>query len=321
MDGERRVMRSIGEALVFHRPFAAVARQAVVSAFDAPGRVLLRGERSSGRGFARLWRWARPAPSGLGFALALALLAGVASFGALRGGQYQTFIAREGDLRDVIARALGLDIAMVTISGQAELRENEILAAAGVGPRDSLLFLDASRARAGLETLPLVKSASVRKLYPDHLVIDLVERAPYALWQKDGKVSIVAADGAPIDELRDSRFIGLPFVVGEGANERLPEFMSLLAAAAELRPKIRAGVLISGRRWDLLMTNGVEVKLPETDPQAAVATLLKEQRQDRILDRDVLSVDLRVAGRLFVRLSEEAAASRAAAHTAKKGAT
>jgi cell division protein FtsQ len=282
--------------------------------------VLLRGERSSGRGLARLWRWAA-APRGLGTALALLLLAGVATFGALRGGQYRAFVQREGDLRDVVARALGLDIAVVTISGQAELREKEILAAAGVNSKDSLLFLDASLARAGLETLPLVKSASVRKLYPDHLVISLVERAPYALWQKDGKVSVVAADGAPIDEMTDQRFIGLPFVVGDGANDRLPEYAALLAAAGELRPKIRAGVLISHRRWDLLMTNGVEVKLPETDPKSAVETLLKLQREDRVLDRDILSVDLRVEGRMFVRLSEEAAAARAAQHPAKKGAT
>ena len=315
-------MRSIGQALAFRRPFAAFARPvAAGAAGSGVGRVLLRGERSSGRGLARLWRWAAPAPSGLGFALAVALLIGVGSFGALRGGQYQAFVAREGDIRDVIARALGLEIAVVTISGQAELREKEVLAAAGVNSKDSLLFLDASRARAGLETLPLVKSASVRKLYPDRLVIDLVERAPYALWQKDGKVSIVAADGAPIDELTDPRFIGLPFVVGEGANERLPEFSALLAAAAELRPKIRAGVLVSGRRWDLLMTNGVDVKLPEADPQSAVETLLRLQRQDRVLDRDILSVDLRVSGRMFVRLTEEAAAARAAQHPAKKGAT
>ena len=46
------------------------------------------------------------------------------------------------------------------------------------------------------ETAPLVKQASVRKLYPNHLVIDLVERAPYALWQKDGTVSVVKETSA-----------------------------------------------------------------------------------------------------------------------------
>jgi cell division protein FtsQ len=315
-------MRPIGEAFALGGLLAASARPGSAGAVmvQAP-RVLLRGERGAGRGWARLRVLTHPAPRGFGIVLASGFLLSVALFGAIRGGQYQAFIAREGDLRDVIARALGLDIAMVTISGQAELREQEILAAAHISPKSSLLFLDAAGARQGLEALPLVKSASVRKLYPDHLVIDLVERSPYALWQKDGKVSIVAADGAPMDEMTDSRFIGLPFVVGDGANERLPEFLSLLTAAGELRPKIQAGVLVSGRRWDLKMTNGLEVKLPEVNPQAAVATLVRLQREDRVLDRAALWLDLRVPGRMFVRLTEEAAEARAAAHPAKKGAT
>jgi cell division protein FtsQ len=317
-------MRPVGGAFALGGLFTAPVRPASAGAVSvrAP-RVLLRGERGGARGWARLRNLVlEPAPRGFGLILSGALLFGVALFGATRGGEYQAFIAREGDLRDVVARALGLDIAIVTISGQTELREREILAAGHISPKSSLLFLDAAEARKGLEDLPLVKSASVRKLYPNHLVIDLVEREPYALWQKDGKVSIVAADGAPIDELTDSRFIGLPFVVGDHANEHLPEFNALLTAAGELRPKIRAGVFVSDRRWDLAMTNGVIVKLPELNAQAAVETLLKLQRQDRVLDRAALSLDLRVPGRMFVRLTEEAAEARAAAaHPAKKGAT
>jgi cell division protein FtsQ len=315
-------MRPITEAFAFGGLNAALLRPVAVVPVDVqPPRVLLRGERSAGRGLARLRRTVLAAPRGLGLVLAVGLLGGVALLGAVRGGEYDTFIAREGDLRDVIARALGFDIAIVTISGQVELRERELLAAAHITPKNSLLFLDAAGARKGLESLPLVKSASVRKLFPNHLVIDLVERAPSAIWQKDGKVAIIAADGAPIDQMTDDRFIGLPFVVGDGANERLPEFTALLAAANELRPKIKAGVLVSNRRWDLVMTNGIIVKLPELNPQAAMATLVRLQREDRVLERAALSLDLRVEGKMFVRLTEEAAAARAAAHPAKKGAT
>jgi cell division protein FtsQ len=109
--------------------------------------------------------------------------------------------------------------------------------------------------------------------------------------------------------------------VGEGANERLLEFTALLAAAGELGPKIRAGVLVANRRWNIKMASGVDVMLPEINPQAAMATLIRLQRESRVLDRDVLSLDLRVEGRMFVRLTEEAAAARASAHPKKVGAT
>ena len=317
MDGGRRVVRSLSQAF----SLGAAQRPAFAAAgAGAPRpRVLLRGERaSSGLGWTP--RLDRPAPRGVGAALALALIVGVGAIGAVAGGHYQTFIAREGGIGDYLARAVGFDIAVVTISGQVEMREPEILADAGISPKNSLLFLDAAQARVKLEAIALVKQASVRKLYPNRIVIDIVERTPSALWQKDGQVKTISADGAIIDDMRDQRFAALPFVVGEGANERLNEFNALLNAAEELRPKIRAGVLIGERRWNLKMASGVDVKLPELNPLAAMATLLRLQRQSRILDRDVLSLDMRVEGKVFARLSEDAAAARAEAHVKKGGA-
>jgi len=272
---------------------------------------------------ARRWRLPldRPAPRGLGLALAMALLIGAAALGAARGGQYQEFVSREGSIGDFIARALGLGVDAVTISGEAQLAAPEILSVAGVGPKTSLPFFDAAQARRKLEALPLVKQASVCNLYPHRIVIDIVERTPVALWQKDGEVRLIASDGVVVGDLSDPRFASLPFVVGEGANERLGEYLALLDASAELRPKITAGVLVGARRWSLKMNSGVEVKLPENDPLAAMATLVALQRQSRILDRDVLSLDFRVPGKLFARLAEDAAAARFDARPKKAGPT
>ena len=171
--------------------------------------MLLRGERAR-----RAAAWARigfdrPVPRGLGLALAAGLLLAATVFGAVRGGQYQAFVEREGSLGDVIARVLGFGVNTVTISGQSRLSESQVLAIAGISPNDSLPFFDAEAARARLEKTPLIKQASVRKLYPGQIVIDMVERTPAALWQRDGEVRTVAADGAVIDELRDAR-LGRP---------------------------------------------------------------------------------------------------------------
>ncbi len=308
-------MRSLSETFGLRpatQPALALARPS-----GAPARVLLRGERAARGAMRWTLRFDRPAPRGFGVALAAGLLLGVAALGATLGGQYQAFVGREGGIGDFVARALGFDIKVVTISSEAQLAEPDILALAGISPKDSLPFFDAARARKNLEALPLIKQASVRKLYPDRIVIDIVERTPVALWQKDGEVRTIAADGAVIDEMRDQRFSSLPFVVGDGANERLSEFTALLDASAELRPKIAAGVLMGARRWNLKMKSGIDVKLPESDPLSAMATLVALQRQSRILDRDVLSLDFRVPGKVFARLSEEAAAARAEARPKK----
>jgi cell division protein FtsQ len=272
--------------------------------------VLLRGERS-GHTINPFWRWERRLPRGLGVGLAAALILAAAAVGAVRGGQYQAFVAAQGPLGDVLARELGFGVKAVTISGIARLDERETLGLAGISPKSSIPFFDVDAARARLEKAPLVASASVRKLYPNRIVIDIVERAPAALWQRDGEVSIVAADGAALDELKDARLNDLPFVVGKGANKRLREYLKLLDAAQELRSKIEAGVYVSERHWNLRMKTGVDVKLPENDPASAMPALLKLERENHILEKDILSLDLREPGRVFARLTADAADARA----------
>ena len=42
-------------------------------------------------------------------------------------------------------------------------------------------------------------------------------------------------------------------------------------------------------------------------------------RDNRVLDKDLIAIDLRIPGRLVARVSEEAAATRAEALSKKKG--
>jgi cell division protein FtsQ len=323
MDGGRRVLRSLREpfsalfTFAHARPLAAgasfspSASQASSFALQVrdDARTLRKFRKPAGRA-ERLAAFGRL--PGLGLFLTLTMFATVGFVGSVQNGGYAEFVANNGAPRDVVARALGFEIEAVTITGLSELRESEILAASGVDPTNSLPFLDADAVRKRLMDIPLVESARVLKLYPNRLVIALEERKPFALWQRDGHLSVVAADGKVVDELRDERFLGLPFVVGEGAEKRLAEYARLLAAAGDLKSRIKAGTLVSGRRWTFTMTNGVAVKLPEQDPEGALAALQRLQREARILDKDILSVDLRTPGRVAVRLTEEGVAARAA---------
>ena len=285
-----------------------------------PHRVVLRGERSAHASLRWRIRLDRPAPRKLEIALTVAVLLGAGLLGAERGGQLDAVTAQYGGVGDWIACTLRLGVRMVTVSGATHMSERKILAIAGVDDKKSLPFFDVAQARARLEADPLIKQASVRKLYPNQIVIEIVERTPYAVWQKDGDVRAIAADGAPIDEVNDGRYADLPFVVGEGANGRVREFVALLDAMDELKPRVEAGVLVDQRRWNLRLKSGIDIKLPESDPEAAIAELLILQRQFRILEKDVLALDFRVPGRVFARLSEEAAAAWADGHAAKKGA-
>ena len=235
------------------------ARPALAGAFlEAPThKVLLRGERSARASLHLRLPLHRRAPLGLEIALTVAVLLGAASLGAVRGGHLDEIATRYGSAGDIVARALGLGVEVVTVSGATHMSEFSDFAIAGISAKNSLPFFDVADARARLEADPLIRQASVRKLYPHQIVVEIVERTPYGVWQKDGQVHAIASDGAPIDEVRDDRYSGLPFVVGDGANERVREFVALLDAMAELKPRVEAGVLVDGRRWNLKLTSGI----------------------------------------------------------------
>jgi cell division protein FtsQ len=324
MDGGRRLLQSINglePALAAPRAFAGA-----FAAAAAPRKTVSRD---------KLITRSRPRPRaswgekvqdvlclpGLGLGLGVLFLASVGLYGAKFGGEYDQFVRDNGAPRDIVARALGFGVNAdrISIGGQTELTRAQILQTAGVDDRQSLVFLDADSIRKKLLALPLVKNASVSKLFPDRLVIEIVERRPFGLWQKDGVVNVIAPDGAPIDTFRDDRFAGLPFVVGDGANTRIDEFVGLINASGGLREKIRAGILVSQRRWTLKMTSGVEVMLPEADPKAAVERLVQLEQERNILEKDVVSLDFRVPGKMYVRLTEEAAAAREATKSHKGG--
>lgn len=324
MDGGGRILRSLNAAVTDCAPSVTLPRLSTSAAppvkVEQPEPLRPRARGLQRRSFVdRVTLFVEGRARILGYMFATGLFAAVGIFGVVQNGQFAAYLEKEGSLPDILARDLGFGIKTITISGINELPETELLAAGGITPKNSLAFLDAADVRRRLMAQPLIKEASVTKLYPNRLLIAITERVPYALWQKDGVVSIIGTDGLRLDDRRDNRHDHLPFVVGEKANEHIADYVEILARAGELRPKIRAGTLVAERRWDLTMNSGTVVRLPENDPAGALASLAALERSDRILDRDVVSLDLRTSGRIIARLTEEALAARSAALPRKSG--
>ncbi|TMJ51231.1 MAG: cell division protein FtsQ/DivIB [Alphaproteobacteria bacterium] len=242
-------------------------------------------------------------------ASALFLVASI-GYGAVRGDHVRMIVDTLEDWRDAGANSLGFRIAAVSLSGEKHVSRAEIVAAAGVTGRTSLLFLDVEAARARLKTMPWIAEATVRKLFPDRLQIRVREREPFALWQVGGRLSLIAADGTLLGPPNDPAFAALPLVVGPGAQTKARDFLALLDRYPSIREQVRASVLVAERRWNLKLKNNVDIRLPETDAGPALDTLLALDRDKRLISRDILAIDLRLPDRVTVRLSDAAAQAR-----------
>jgi cell division protein FtsQ len=251
-----------------------------------------------------------PLPKGFGVAATILILGGALAYGAVRGQHVPEVIAWFKEARDVTANAAGFRIAAISLAGQKEVSREEILTTAGVTGDASLLFLDADAARVRLMANPWIADAAVLKLYPDRLQISITERQAFALWQKDGHVNVIAADGTVLEPFVEDRYLGLPLVVGRGAERQAKDFLGFLDRYPDIRSVLRASIMVAERRWNLRLNNGIDVKLPEANVSSALDRLVALDRDKKLLSRDITTVDLRLPDRVTVRLSDAAAAAR-----------
>jgi cell division protein FtsQ len=252
----------------------------------------------------------RHVPRRIGVALTVLMLTGSVALGVVKGNHVDEMVDAFNDTRNAAANAAGFRIASVILNGRKQLTQDEILGIGGINGRSSLLFLDAAAVRDKLKASPWIADANVLKLYPDRLQIDVTERKAFALWQQDGRLAVIADDGAILETYVSQRFVSLPLVVGKGADVAAKDFIALLDRYPQVRSLTKAAILVGERRWNLRLKDGLDIRLPENDVGNALATLSRLDKEDRLFSRDIVAIDMRLADRLTVRLSEDAAKAR-----------
>jgi len=249
-------------------------------------------------------------PNRAGVAATVLLLLASAAFGIVKGGHVEELSSALSDTRNAIANSAGFRITAVAINGRKQLTQDEVLGIGGVNGRSSLLFLDAAAVRDKLKANPWIADATVLKLYPGQLQIDIVERSAFALWQQDGRLSVIADDGAVLEPYLSRRFLSLPLVVGKGAETHAKDFLALLARYPQVRSVTKAAIFVGERRWNLRLKDGLDIRLPENDVGNALASLSRLDKEERLFSRDIVAVDMRLPDRLMVQLSDDAAKAR-----------
>ena len=265
-------------------------------------------------------RLSEPPLRRLGLTLLVLFFAGTGAYGAVRGGHAEARAVAAHEAGDAVARGFGFGIVHSEVRGTRVLGRDEILARAGVTENSSLPLLNPDAMRAVLKAEPRIAEATVRKLYPDRLEITIEEREPFARWQRGSKVHLIARDGTVLASDIEQRAAELPLVVGAGAEKRAGAFLDLLARFPSIRDEVRAGVFIAERRWNLRLKNGIDVRLPEEDPALALERLVQLDRSKELLTRDVTTIDLRVADRVSVSLTDEAVEAQKQKTQKRKGA-
>jgi len=238
-------------------------------------------------------------PRHAGTVATIAFLASTGLYGMQLGGHGPA-------VAEALSSSAGFALEDVHISGNAETSDITVLEQIGLNGVTSVLSISVEEARARLIDLPWVVDAQVTKVYPRSLSVKLVERVPVAIWQHGSDLSLIDARGDIIAPFSGARHSELPLYVGLGADRHADELEARLIFHPELKSRVKAAIRVADRRWDLRLDNGVTIRLPENDIDAAIARLTEFDAGRDILNRDIEAIDLRLADRVTVKLTEAA---------------
>ena len=204
---------------------------------------------------------------------------------------------------NLIARMaqLGFRVEDILVVGRLETPRKELLKAVRLSRGAPILAFDIEAARRRVERLPWIRSATVERMLPDTILMNVEERQPLALWQHQGQFALIDHEGEVI--LRDGleRFANLVVVVGEEAPVHAATLLETLGNEPELLSLVEAAVWVGGRRWNIRLAGDIDVRLPEKNAKGAWTRLAEYERAHRVLERDVQVLDLRLPDRLIVR--------------------
>jgi cell division protein FtsQ len=201
----------------------------------------------------------------------------------------------------------GFTVRRYEIRGVNRMDRQRIDAVVSQELRRAMPLVDLASLRERLLVFGWIGDARVSRRLPDTLVIDIVERTPAAIWQHEQRLMLIDRDGVVLEHVRLDAMPDLPLLIGPDANRQTASLNRLLDAAQHLRPQLAGATWIGGRRWDLRFQTGEVLALPEGEPQSlrAIQEFARRDQQAQLLGRGFARFDMRIAGRMVVRVSRE----------------
>jgi cell division protein FtsQ len=248
----------------------------------------------------RLWHWGdRLAVRALARTFGCLFLFAAIALGLVQGRHVEMASGQQSMLSR-IAPIFGYSAQRIRIGGLKRQTPEKVLAALGIQAGSSLFGFDEETAQRLLQNIDWVQGAQVRRIFPNTLEIDIVEREPFAIWQNEGRHYVIDRTGAAMS-LDVKGFAGkLPLVTGKGAQEAAYELFNQLQPHSDLLEKLKAAARVGNRRWTLYFANGVKAALPEKGVDEALSWIEAADAEHGLLSKGIASIDLRLEDRIAI---------------------
>ena len=148
------------------------------------------------------------------------------------------------------------------------------------------------------------RQASIKKVLPSTLKINVTENDPYAIYFQEGKSFLIDLDGSIITEINLNNYEDdLLFVRGENSPELLEQLIRDISIAfPNLTQTLEEVEFIEKRRWNLKLNNKLLVKLPDENIQQSLKNLKQLFEEQEVMESNIIEIDLRIQGRAALKV-------------------
>ncbi|MCB1760464.1 MAG: cell division protein FtsQ/DivIB [Gammaproteobacteria bacterium] len=197
-----------------------------------------------------------------------------------------------------------LPFKLVRIDGQFRyLQRSVIEQAVGREIRGNFFTLDVERVRRAALALPWVESASVRRVWPQTLVMQIEEQVPLARWEGERLVNPKGVIFAP-EPVRLPPDLVLLAGPDDSSREVVAQYLALQPKLARLGLTIERLQLDARGAWQLTLDSGLRLQLGSGETDRRVARFLAyypHLQREGGSERRILEMDLRYSNGFTIR--------------------
>lgn len=201
----------------------------------------------------------------------------------------------------------------ISISGLDKVPRTQVMEVLGGDIGRNVFFVPLEQRKKQLEEIPWIESASVMRLLPNRIAVQVQERTPVAFARINGRIHLVDADGVIMEPTRKAHY-SFPVIFGLSDSDPL----SARGAQMKIYSRLLSDLDAGGNRYsndlsEVDLSDPEDVKVTVADPAGAVLVHLGS---DQFLSRFKIylshagawrqqfqkldSVDLRYDGQIIV---------------------
>ena len=198
-------------------------------------------------------------------------------------------------------RRRGFTVRQVHVDGLGPRAKADVLNAIEITLDDNMFRADPFEIKQRVDGIDSVADVMVLRHWPDTVRILAEPRTPLALWQSDGRWTVIDQKGEPLNHIDPNDFAELPRVVGAHGGLAAPDLLERLAKEPDFANEVEIALRVGGRRWDLRLNSGVEIAMPEDDRFSdALGAVLTLHDETGLLVGEAVRIDARDPNRFAV---------------------